>query len=327
MSTENDFAAFEAAANAGEPAPVEAAEQEAQPAQEAASEAAEEPLELTEGDEAVEVDEGEEGGEEHQDADGKRRRSKPASQRIAELTARLRETERELEATRSGKAEPAKDEAPARPNPDDYELLESDPAYIEALTDWKIDQRERAKAAAQEQSQSQQAVVDKITNGVVKAEAQAKAKYEDYDAKLAEAVDARGGEPLHPLVSVAVSISPAGGDILYRLATDEKASSRLEKLANGGNANAFALAVGELEAEYLGDHDDSDIDLNDALDMARMMGRMRARLKGVKAPTKVAVTNAPTPPQQRARGGSGQFTVDGATTDFAAFERHVNGRR
>lgn len=318
MSTETqDFAAFEAAANSDEP--VSDTEKVVDTKVE---EADDEPLDLTADDEAVDVEEGEEGGEEHQDADGKRRRSKPASQRIAELTARLRERERELEAL----TRPKQEDAPAlpdKPKPEDFEFGEADPAYIEKLTDWKLDTREAERAKASEAVQSQQAMIDKIQTGVVKAEEVAKAKYEDFDAKIAEAVDARGGEPLPPILSIGVSVSPVGGDILYRLATDEAASKRLEKLARTeGTAPAMALAFGELEGEYLEDDSDSDLDMTDQLDVQRMIGRMRARLRGAKAPQKtVTTTNAPEPPQQRARGGSGQFTASPATTDFAAFEK------
>lgn len=327
MNTEtvNDFAAFEASANSGEPVTIDndtGKTVETKPEDET-------PLDLTPDDEAVDVDEGEDGGEEHQDADGKRRRSKPASQRIAELTARLRETERELEATRNPR--PAAEVKPfEKPNPEDFEFGESDPDYIDKLTDWKLDTRDAERNKANEANQSRQEMLDKINTGVAKAEEAAKAKYEDFDDKIAEAVDARGGEPLPPLLTIGIGVSPVGGDILYRLATDEAASKRLEKLAKGGleTSNAMAMALGELEGEYLGDTDDADLDMSDTLDMARMMGRMRARLKGAKAaPAKVAVTNAPEPPRHSARGGSGQFTVDGSTSDFASFEKMANGKR
>jgi hypothetical protein len=109
-------------------------------------------------------------------------------------------------------------------------------------------------------------------------------------------------------------------------------SHRLEKLAAGGAATqqGLALALGELEGEYIEDgKDDDDLDISDPLDMARMMGRMRARLKGAgpKAKPAVVATNAPEPPAERARGGSGRFEVGADTNDFAAFERKVNGAR
>lgn len=323
-----DFAAFEAAA--AEPVVIDKPVEEAAPAK-----ADDEPLVLTEGDEAVEVDGDDEGGEESQDADGKRRRHKPVSQRLAEERWKRGEVERERDELRARLA--AKDggetaQALEKPDPAQFEFGESDPDYIDKLTDWKIDSREVAKAKANEASQSEQAILNTINTGVAKAEESAKAKYDDFDTKIAAAVDARGGEPLPPLLTIGISVSPVGGDILYRLATDEAASAKLERLSKGGmqTSHAMAMALGELEGEYLVDDSDADLDMTDNLDQARMMGRLRARIKGTKAPAqqnRVAVTNAPEPPQQRARGGSGQFTVDGKTTDFAAFERVANSKR
>lgn len=320
---EPDFAAFEAAAKdtpiadtkVGDPEPAAKVE---------------EPLELTDADEAVDLEDGEEGGEEGHDEDGKRRRSKPASQRLAEERWKRGEVEREnenlkarLDALEKGK--PAETALPERPDPAQFEFGESDPDYIDKLTDWKLDAREAEKAKAAEANQSHQTMIDTINTGVAKAEENAKAKYDDFDAKIAEAVEARGGEPMPPLLTIGIGVSPVGHDILYRIATDEAASTKLERLAKGGmqSSNALAMALGELEGEYLDDDSDSDLDLTDNLDMARMMGRMRSRLKGAKAPEqrKVSVTNAPEPPEQRARGGSGQFQPNPATTDFASFER------
>lgn len=298
------------------------------PAEEAAPEAkAEEkpPLELTDDDEAVEVDEGgdEEPGDEHKP---RPRRSKPASERIAELTARLRDAERKLEA----KDAPAEVKAPEKPNPEDFEFGEADPGYIDKLTDWKIETRDQEKTKAAEATREVTELTDKLNAGVAKAETDAKAKYADFDERIAEAVEARAGEPLPPLLTIGIGVSPVGGDIIYQLATDDATSAKLEKLA-AGNPNAFAMAFGELEGAHLADNDDADLDMADPLDMARMLGRMRARLRGDAKPAggkaAVSVTSAPEPPADRARGGSGKFEVGADTSDFAAFERKVNGKR
>lgn len=324
---ETDFAAFEAQVAAGEPAdpaadaktPADGAEA---PDASKDAEGADE-LVLTPDDEAVDVPEGEEGGEAEE---GHKRRSKPAGQRIAELTAKLRQAERDLEAARGKPAE----EVIAKPDPAEFEFGEADPAYIEKLTDWKIETREAEKAKAEGVQREQQAMVDRIQTGIATAEETAKAKYDDFDARVAEAVEARAGEPLPPVLSIALGVSPVGGDLIYRLATDEAMSEKLEKLAKGGpqSMNALAMAMGELEGEYIEGSDDSDLDMSDNLDMARMMGRMRARLAGKSAPAKpvVTTTEAPEPPQHRVRGGAGKFEVGADTTDFAAFERKANAR-
>ena len=329
----NDFAAFEAQASKSEEVveTPEVAEDVKEPVVEDTKEVAEAPADDKADDTPEDAPE-EETAEEEEDEKPKKRRSKPASERIAELTARLRETERQLEAKN---APVEKQEAKLeKPNPEDFEYGESDPDYIDKLTDYKIDAREAAKEAKateeQGEQRTQQQMFDKINTGVALAEENAKAKYDDFDKRIAEAVKARDGEVLPPLLTLGIGISPVGGDIIYRLATDEDASEKLEKLAMGGaqTANAMAMALGELEGEYLEDDSDSDLDTSDQMDMARMMGRMRARLKGTKAPTKAGIrtSNAPDPPKQRARGGSGQLGTPPDTTDFAAFEKLAGAR-
>jgi hypothetical protein len=129
------------------------------------------------------------------------------------------------------------------------------------------------------------------------------------------------------LLSIGIGLSPVGGDIIYRLATDEAASAKLERLAKGPPL-AMAMALGELEGEYLSaDNDDADLDMTDQLDVQRMLGRMRARLKGTPAKAAVRATNAPEPPAQGVRGSSGRFEVGADTTDFAAFEKKANSKR
>lgn len=332
--SEQDFAAFEAQANAPE--------QPEKPA--GAAVEAVEAVEASEAQQAAEAAETVEEGDDNGESDGGgKRRSKPASQRIAELTAKLRSAERELEAYRepakpapTAQADPTDNGPPPEPNPEEFEYGEADPAYTKALIKHAAEvARHEAKAEAAEaartqaQQQQMQQWNELVQSGLVKAEAEAKSRYQDFDAKIAEAVELRGGQPLPPVLSVGISLSPAGADILYRLASDSAASDKLEALANAGNHKAFAVAFGEMEGEVLPDTDDSDLDMADELDMARQIGRMRARLRGTAAPAakSVAVTNAPEPPKERARGGGGQFEVSGDTSDFAAFERKVMARR
>lgn len=316
---EQQVAAIEAAHAPAEPVPAAPEPVEAT-----------EPLELTDGEEAVEVSEGEEGGEEHE-VDGKRRRSKPASQRIAELTAKLRETERQLAARNAPADEPAA--PPEKPDASAFEFGEADPAYIDKMTDWKLENRDFERSKVDTEAKQRQQWADRVSTGVALAEENAKAKYTDFDERLAEAVEARGGEPLPAALSIGVSLSPVGGDLIYRLATDDAASERLESLAKAKNAHGFAMAMGELEGEYLEDMSDADLDTSDQVDMARMMGRMRARMKGSKAPAQtqapaptVSVTNAPEPPSQRIRGSAGRGKIAADTDDMQAFMREYGGQ-
>lgn len=271
-----------------------------------------------------------------------KRRSKPATERIAEITRARREAERRAEAAEarlaaieSGNAvDPTQAIAELeakRPSPEDFEFGEADSAYIDALTDWKLDVRdakreakeaERAKEAGA--TAEQQQIAGKLSEGVANVEKAGAEKYEDFETAIEAAVEARGGEPLPPLVSIGIAVSPAGADIAYRLATDDATAAKLEKLA-GTNVLAAALAFGELEGEYMSD-DDGDLDLRDSVDQMRLNGRMKARMRGVSKPQARKATEAPEPAKHRLRGGGGQFEAGADTTDFAAFERKANAR-
>lgn len=297
-----------------------------------------EPLELTEEVDPNVNDEADaEEAEEEGDDQPKKKRHRTPEQRIAEARWKQGEAERKAAALEARLAEiegkkPSPDtEAPKRPDPDDFEFGEADPAYIDKLTDWKIETRDHERKQVEQTQSAQRELVETINSGVAKAETEAKAKYDDFDERIAEAVEARAGEPLPPLLTIGIGTSPVGGDVIYRLATDEGAAERLEKLAQGGaaQAQAFAMAIGEIEGEYMADGDDTDLDVSDPMEMARMMGRMRARLKGPKEspPEPRKVTRAPEPPEHRARGTGGKFEVSDDTEDFAAFERKIMGKR
>lgn len=269
-------------------------------------------------------------------------RSRPWSKRVDILTARLREAERraeEAEARANGvqpKQPASVEEVQAKkPNPDDFEFGVADPDYTDALTDWKLDLRDarandaaKADREADQANQAQRQIVGKLEEGMATIEKTGAEKYDDFEQVIEQAVEARGGEPLPPLVSIGIAVSPAGADIAYNLAKDEALSSKLERLAQT-NPQAGALAFGELEGQYLpADHDDSDLNLADPLDLIRMNGRMKARLAGKagQTPTERKTTKAPAAPE-RARGAGGQFEVSDDTEDFAAFERKIMGKR
>lgn len=294
----------------------------------AAAEPKAEPLELG-GDDAPELT-----AEQKAEAEGKKRNHRPWSQRVDILTARLREAEQraaEAEARAGGgKGEEAGEQAPD-PNDEKYEFGEADPLYLKDLAKHEVRQtlaEERRKAAAdEEKTAGHRELAGKLTEGMAAVEKTGTEKYDDFEEKIGAAVEARGGEPLHPIVSVAIAVSPAGADIAYRLATDEAAAEKLEKLA-GTNPQQAAIALGELEGQYLESDDDADLNPADPLDLARMIGRERARRKGLKAsPAERKQTKAPTPPENKARGGNGQFEVGDDTDDFAAFERKYMGKK
>lgn len=248
------------------------------------------------------------------DEEKKKGRSQRWEKRVDTLTARLREAERRA-AEAEARVQPATQAEPSAPDPNDerYEYGIADPQYIKDAALFEVRKElaaERKQAAeADQRNAAANEQTARLQVGMAKLEQTGQQKYEDFDAKISEAVEARGGEPLPPLISVGITVSPAGADLAYRLATDEAASDRLEQLAKT-NPHSAALAFGELEGEYL----DSDDDLNpaDPLDMLRLNGRMKARLAGKRAPDAAErkVSKAPEPPTNTARGAGGRFTPD-----------------
>lgn len=256
----------------------------------------------------------------------KKTRSQRWEKRVDNLTARLREAERRAAEAEARATVPAREAAEERaPDASDekYEFGEADPQYIKdvALFEVKKQLADERKAASEQDAEAaaRSEVTAKLNDGMANVEKLGAEKYEDFADKIAEAVDARGGEPLHPLVGIGIAVSPAGADIAYRLATDEAAADKIEGLAKT-SPQAAAVAFGELEGEFV--DDDGDLNLADPLDIARMLGRMKARLAGKGGQGKVErkVTKAPKPPEGRSRGSSGQFEVGDDTDDFAAFE-------
>jgi hypothetical protein len=317
---ENDFAKFEADAKAAEP-----------PAEEARTEeAADDTLELG-GEEAPELTE-----EQKAEEAAKKERSRPWSKRVDILTARNAEKDRriaELEAKLAGQEPaPTLDEVMAKePKEEDYEFGKADPDYQEARQDWKLEVRDAKKRADEGEAKKKNyehaavaEVIGKLEDGLAAAGKAGAEKYEDFEEKIAEAVEARGGEPMPPLLNIGIAVSPVGADITYRLATDPATAEKIEKLATT-NVPGAAVALGELEGEFLpADNDDADLNLADPLDMLRLNGRMKARLAGKAAAsgeTARKVTRAPKPAEHAARGATGQFEVRPDTTNFAAFEK------
>lgn len=282
--------------------------------------------------------------EDDDDKDGKTRSRHP-SQRIAHYRYIAGEAERErdearqeLAAIKGGGQRPTDTTVEAikarepkfdDKNPDGsdkYEFGEADPLYSEDRQDWKLDLREATKAdatkAEQQKTAATREITGKLETGMANIEKTGPEKYTDFEEKIEGAIEARGGEPLHPMVSIGIAVSPAGADIAYRLATDEAAATKIETLAKT-NPRAAAMEFGELEGQYLDTEEDTDLDLNDPLDMARMIGRERARRKGLNKSAAVErkVTKAPEPAEHRSRGANGQFETREDTPNFAEFER------
>src|SRR5207342_3921548 len=104
--------------------------------------------------ETDELETGENGtgeGDEETEAEAEtQRKNNPVQERIDTMYAKQKEAEKLADYWRGvaeGRSKPAEEageqqpDANERPDPTQYEFGEADPAYIEALTDWKVDTR------------------------------------------------------------------------------------------------------------------------------------------------------------------------------------------
>lgn len=123
-----------------------------------------------------------------------------------------------------------------KPNPDAFDSYTE---YTEALTDWKIEQREKAREAAAEQSrrESQQREQMNAHSERVKAFA---AEHVDFDDVLAEVADL----PLSPSVEHLLLTSETGPALMYELAKNVDEFKRINAL----DPLAAARELGRLES-------------------------------------------------------------------------------
>lgn len=152
---------------------------------------------IREGEEPAEVEEAEpeaaageeEPGEGTGEEEGEQKpKKKPASQRIRELTAKYRQTEREVQELRrllNERGESQKDyqqpQTPKKPNREDYD---DEDQYFEALADYKAeaklserDQKQQQETERQKREREQQEISQKIDN----LNSQGEKEFDDYD--------------------------------------------------------------------------------------------------------------------------------------------------
>lgn len=262
--------------------------------QQAAAPAAEAPAEV----EPV-ADEPEQPGEEESvveeaasEAEQAPKPRKTAQDRIDELTKARREAEREAKYFRDlyeGKAQPQKepkDDGPKAPDPNEFDLGDMDPRYLDALVDFRVQQ-------GLDKVQSRVAQDLHLQAGARVWEArqdEARAKFADYDEKV---IDGAHNWPCTPEMAEAIRTSDAGGELAYHLASNPEKARRISALP--------------------------------PIAQIRELGRIEAVLTvDPKEPVPVRTTNAPKPPQAQARGAGGHFAPSAATTNFAEFEAMAN---
>ena len=263
----DDFSTFQAAANA-EPAEAEAGEEE-QPGDDAAA------------------------------SEGQGEQPKPkktAQDRIDEVTAARRQAERDAKEAREeaerwralAEQRAATSQTPqtpqgsdGKPNPEDFQDGVYDPAYVEALTDWKADQAVSKRLSERDQVRTQQTALTA------------------FNARAAEAFP--DGEPdglkaLKAIPQLSQTVA------LTILDMDDG-----PKVADHLGANRAELS----RIESLPPH-------MQVLELAKISTRLAS---APAAPAANKIPGAPEPPDNRVRGSGGQFKTPPDTSDFAAFEK------
>lgn len=173
-----------------------------------------------------------------------------------------------------------------KPVPDSFETHQE---YIEALTDWKMEQRDKQREIKAAQDQAKTEYQKRVESHSERVKAFTKT-HEDFDELMSEVDDV----PLSITVQEVILASENGPDLMYELAKDRKEFERICKLP--------------------------------AIDAARALGRLEARIaKSSEEPkqvTKPKTTKAPPPPKPiTASSASGKKSVYDDDLSQAEYER------
>lgn len=204
--------------------------------------------EETEADEVSDESDEESDKESDDDSDRDKPKKKGGFQRrIDKLNAAKADAEREREywkqqalkgASETNKEDPKVESKPAndgRPIPDDFETHAD---YVDALTDWKMDQRESKKAQEQEKSK-----LLSEHETLVKSHQERLKSFTDKTADFEEVLENLDG--LHsPVAERIILESESGPELLYELAKNPEEAKRICSLS----PLAAARELGKIEA-------------------------------------------------------------------------------
>jgi len=232
---------------------------------------------------------------EDQDEDDDKPESKRGiNKRFRDLTSKIRGLETELARTKTApeaKPEIAKPESVSEGKPvlDTFDTYE---AFIEALSDWKADQRD-LKRAAEETARKADEESKVLAKAWTDRQAAAKATYADYDEALEDVDDI----VFPSSVRHALSAHEAGPELAYQLAKNRPEAERISKL----DPIAAVLALGVFAAKSI-----------------KSEAAPQPKLKVSSAPE--PITPASKPSASRA------LRIDDPDIDFAQFEKTANAR-
>lgn len=200
-----------------------------------------------------ETSEGDEGDEpEDKPKDEKPKRKGGFQKRIDRLTRENHELAARLAALEKGdeKEAPAKASTDAanddpKPKSEDFDSFDE---FTEAMTDWKIRQREQARAAEETAAKAKAEAENQrkaIGQSYVEQEKAVKAKYADFDEVMEAAEEVEAPQYLLDL------LLQAGPEVAYHLAKDLDNAARIAKLG----PTAAAREIGKIEATIVDSSD------------------------------------------------------------------------
>lgn len=238
-----DFNAYEAQEQAAEPAATEE-----KPAAETAeeSEASEEQKETEEQTESEDSEESEEEAEGEKEEKPKKkgggfqRKIDKLTKRNSDLAAQNRALEERLERLekkdepKPEKAEPSSTDDP-KPRSEEFEFFDD---FTEAMTDWKLRQKEKAEFERKSKEEAEAAKRKAAENWKTRVDA-ARERYEDYDEVLETAED------LDVPVDLETALLEAGPEIIYHLAKNRDEAKRIADLP----LRSALREIGKIEAK------------------------------------------------------------------------------
>lgn len=227
-------------------------------------------------------------------------RAKEAEDRERVERDRRESLERELETLRrpasavpASRADVPSSPAPTLTGKPDVGAFETYDAYVEALTDWKLEQKAVAAQEAEAQK-TRQASKAAAVDGYRSKIAEARTRYPDFDT-----VTANAQIPLTPALEEILLTSDYGPDLSYYLSTHLDEATQIIAKDPAGQIRA----LGQLEAR---------------LEQARGSGRP--------AKPAVSISAAPPPVSPVGGGATASVAVDASTATLAQWRKAKQAR-
>jgi hypothetical protein len=203
--------------------------------------------------EGSDVESGEEGEEGKGKAPVNGRRKRGAEERIKGLTRSVyglvQQNQQLMQKVEALTKQVANPPAAAKPKPKE-EDFDSQAEFIEALTDWKVEQATKKTPAAEppnpqnRQNQQGEGSQDGLSDGIMGTfrdqEKVARAKYDDYDL-----VVNNPSVPVSRAMMELVLTSPVGAELAYHLGSNIQEADRISRLP----PTRAAVELGKLEAK------------------------------------------------------------------------------